>query len=232
MKAKREVSQNVRKFMSFPLYTINWGFGLLISVLLVAFSCSKNDEIEPIEYESPIINESHIIYTDVEPDFISENINDFFELDLNKDQIVDFTLSSIYYPSYYWDDLFVPSYYDLNITSNSNDASGIISVTPWYYNPVPLDSGKEIFDLSGYTNGETYENWGIFNIGGCEGGGDCFYDWKDKNDKYLGLRFPKKNGGIYYGWVRLDITNATHWVIKEYAYNATPNKPILAGQKE
>ena len=213
---------------------INWSLLILIGFLMLNLSCSKSDDLETIDNENPVENVSLIIYTDIEPDFVSDHLNTSYDFDLNNDDIIDFTLESIYSNSYNWDDLTIPSYYDLYISSNLNDASGVISVTPWYANPIPLNSGKEIFNLAYNTNGETYENWGTFIIGKCEKEGSCtdnWYDWNNKNDKYLGLRFSK-NGNMYYGWVRLDVTSATKWVVKDYAYNSTPNMPILAGQME
>lgn len=216
-------------------YMMSWSLFILIGLLMFNLSCSKSEELEIIDNETPVENASLIMYTDIEPDFTSESLIDFYDLDLNNDDIVDFTLKSIYYHAgYYWDDTWVSAFYYLYINSNGNDASGIISIKSWYAKPVPLDSGKEIFNLAYDTNGETYENWSTFVIGKCEKEGACpddRYDWHNKNDKYLGLRFPK-NGKMYYGWVRLEVSSATQWVIKDYAYNATPNKPILAGQKE
>ena len=116
----------------------------------------------------------------------------------------------------------------LGIASHSNAINGIISVAPWYeIYIVLLDINMEIFNLRGYRNGESYQTGGI--LGDCWAGDQsCSPTWKDK---YLGLRFIIK-GQTHYGWARLDVLSLSHWVIKDYAYNATPNKPILAGQTE
>lgn len=162
---------------------------------------------------------AQIIYTDIEPDFTSVNLGDQYNLDLNNDGTVDFSLKS-----------YSEAYYDwLQIGTNTN-GNGVLSVIPWYSNPVPFDIGRKIFNVASYTNGEIYESWGYFTIGDCfGGGGGCYYDWKDKYDKYLGLRFLI-NGQIHYGWARLDVSSYTQWVIRDYAYQATPNTAILAGQ--
>ncbi|MFG6687149.1 T9SS type A sorting domain-containing protein [Mariniflexile sp. HNIBRBA6329] len=159
-----------------------------------------------------------IIYTDIEPDFEANKVGDNYNLDLNNDGIIDFILNTSYY-DYYW--------FEIRSTNNFN---GIITVQPWYSNALPLDSGKEVFTLSGYKNGEIYEKWGLFTVGDCFAGEyECFYNWKNKGDKYLGLRFLV-NGQIHYGWVRLDVISYVHWVIKDYAYNTISNTPILTGQ--
>ena len=203
----------------------NLGRVFLMSLVFLIISCDKSDDFETISNDPPPDNESpnidsFIVYTDIDPDFKSENLNDSYNLDLNNDQIIDFTVSSDSYESWDW----------LGIASNPNVENGIISTTPWYSHPVPLNIGKEIFNLRGYSNGESFQTWGVFTVGDCFGGEQgCIYDWKNKVDMYLGLRFNLK-GRIHYGWARLDVASVTQWVIKDYAYNATPNMPILAGQ--
>lgn len=224
MKTKWVATLIALKFNGGSPFVKNSGIVLLMSLVLLIISCDKSDDLDPIGNESPPENESpndsFIVYTDIEPDFKSENLNDSYNLDLNNDQIIDFTISSDSYESWEW----------LGIASNPNAENGIISTTPWYSHPVPLNSGKEIFNLRGYSNGESFETWGIFTVGDCfDGEEGCIYDWKNKVDMYLGLRFNLK-GRIHYGWARLDVASVTQWVIKDYAYNATPNMPILAGQ--
>lgn len=224
----------------------NLGTVLLISLFLLINSCDKSDdlgtinnelppkeeppvdevppddEVPPVDEEPSINDESLIIYTDIEPDFTGENLTDIYELDLNNDQVVDFTLSSSIYDDWGW----------FGIASNPIAGNSILSVSPWYSYPIPLDNGQKIFNLEGYTNGESYVTWGIFTIGDCfSGESSCFIDWKAKGDKYLGLRLII-NGKKHYGWARLSITSATQWVIRDYAYNSIPNSAILAGQKE
>lgn len=213
MITKWVATQNARKFKTV----------LQIGVLLLFSSCSKNNDLETIKNDVPINNESGIIHTDIEPDFVSENTNDFYDIDLNHDGIVDFTLGQ-------WTD----SYHYLLSLGSSNGGNRCLSIPELFSaRIVPLDMDSEISNTASYPNGESYEapDGFFFGIGDCEDGGSCSYDWKDKNDKYLGLKFFIK-GKIHYGWARLDVTSNTQWVIKDYAYNATPNKPILAGQKD
>lgn len=230
----------------------NLGTALIMSMLLIFISCDKSDDLDiivseppivdqpptddeppadddsptdeepPIDDESPEDDESVIVYTDIEPDFTGINLNDCYNLDLNNDQIFDFSICSGNDNGWEY----------LVIVSIANSKNSIISVAPWYSQAVPLDHGNKIFTLAGYRNGEHYETWGLISIGDCFGGEQyCFYDWKSKVDKYLGLRFII-NGQKHYGWAQLEVVSATKWFIKDYAYNATPNMPILAGQKE
>ncbi|SDB29835.1 Por secretion system C-terminal sorting domain-containing protein [Flavobacteriaceae bacterium MAR_2010_188] len=170
---------------------------------------------------APIV-QGQIIYTDIDPDFTSAKIGDLYNLDLNNDQIVDFTLQSLLSSGDY-----------LKIEGNPNGFNGIISFFPWESAPVPLENSSEVFNipysiLYGYSVG--YDVYGIFFASGCSNeSGGCYFDWKDKNDRYLGLRFLI-NGLKHYGWARIEVTSPSEWIVKDYAYNATPNEAIITGE--
>ncbi|MFG6686635.1 T9SS type A sorting domain-containing protein [Mariniflexile sp. HNIBRBA6329] len=162
---------------------------------------------------------TQIIYTDIEPDYVSENVGDYYNLDLNNDGIVDFTLKSLYLTNGTF----------LEISSPHGDNT-FIAVFPWEVAIVkPLENGDEVFNLTGLIN---HEPFGYLGAEGCWGGDGSFcpYNWQGNTDKYLGLGFLI-NGQSYYGWARLNVTSASQWVIKDYAYNATKDEPIQAGQK-
>lgn len=165
---------------------------------------------------------SQIIYTDIEPDFTSDTQNASYGLDMNNDQLADYILQWKKEDPYEW----------LEIRSNPDGQNGIVSVAPWYTNPVPLGLGTKIFTTPDYNGqGLFYDTRGIFTIGDCFGGEpNCFYDWKDEGDSYLGLRFTI-NGAVHYGWVRLQILSPDKWVVKDYAYNVIPNEPAFAGRQ-
>lgn len=228
MKPIGVATQNANKSGAVSQKARYLGKALLISGLFLFISCDKTDDMFIIDNIPPIFNDPpveppppNIIYTDIEPDFNSENVEDFYELDLNRDGVVDFNLSS---SSDVWEWLGI----------NANTSGGIIAVTPWYTNIVPLEIDTEIFTPSRFFNGEYYAASGFITLGDCLGNEDrdaCYYDWSGKNDKYLGLRIVI-NGQKHYGWARLSVTSSTQWVISDYAYNTTPNSPILAGQKE
>ena len=163
---------------------------------------------------------SVIIYTNNDPYYSSKTLGDIYNLDLNNELIVDFTLQSIR-DSDNLDYLII----------GGTGVNKFISVSPWYTSPVPLDKFSEIYNLVGYRNGETYESTGYFTVGDCFGYETlCYEDWKNRKNKYLGLKFSI-NGQMHYGWAQMDVTSPTQWVIKDYAYTATPIMPILAGEK-
>ena len=193
-------------------------FILAGAVLLLCINCSGDD----LNNEPEIIIDppARIIYTDIEPDFSSAQ-NSSFDLDVNNDQIVDYVLE------------YDEEWLALEIASNPSDQNSIISVAPWYAHPVPLQFDTEIStnaDLAFPNQGLYYESGGFFTIGDCFGGeSNCFYDWKDQGDRFLGLQF-RVNGKVYYGWARIAVTSPTEWVVKDYAYRETPDKPLFAGR--
>lgn len=56
-------------------------------------------------------------------------------------------------------------------------------------------------------------------------------NWDNQTDKYLGVRF-RRNAKWYYGWIKMSIDALpTKAEIKGYAYEATAEKGIIAGNK-
>lgn len=213
---------------------------LLVVIMTISISCSSNDDLDPINNQdtddnSPPSNtdspddnnppsdyEYNIIYTDIKPDFIGQDMDDTYALDLNNDQLVDYNI-------------FIEDWinsFELRIDSNPDIENSLIVVHPWVAHPVPLRKNNRIYNLEGYNNGEHYEISGLFAVGYCFGGElYCYQDWKDKGDRYLGLRFII-NDQTHYGWARMNILSLSEWAIKDYAYNAIPDMPIRAGQME
>ncbi len=155
---------------------------------------------------------AQIIYTDIEPDFISTTIGDFYNLDLNNDGIVDFSLES----SNLWP----------YILQNPNGVNAIAAVGgPFDDYLIPLSENTVIA-----SPGDYFGTSGLLPVGICDDLPTyCVYDWEGAIDKYLGLRFLI-NGQTHFGWARLDVINDAQWVIKDYAYQASPNTVILSGQ--
>ena len=57
-------------------------------------------------------------------------------------------------------------------------------------------------------------------------------NWQNVSGKFMGLKI-KVGSDFYYGWIKLGVSIASYSVsitIMEYAYNSTPNQPVLAGQ--
>ena len=157
---------------------------------------------------------AQIIYTDIVPDFTSENMGDYYDLDIDNDGTTDFHLESINSAELIW------------VESIANGVNAIRAVggpfEPYF---IPLDENTVIAYPQEY-----YDAYGYLVLGLCTNlPFYCSYDWENITDKYLGLRILI-NGQTHYGWARLDVADTSKWTIKDYAYQATPNTTILAGQ--
>ncbi|MBA3913878.1 MAG: hypothetical protein H0X25_08505 [Acidobacteriales bacterium] len=53
--------------------------------------------------------------------------------------------------------------------------------------------------------------------------------WIDHPNAYLGLKF-NISGVVHYGWARISLSAPNKGVLKGYAYETQPNKPIVTGQ--
>jgi hypothetical protein len=119
----------------------------------------------------------------------------------------------------------------LFVKPNFSNAGILGSSYSSYVYPFALNSGATI------SNGQTtwfpgnglYQSMNFIN---------CLYgNWCDPTtDKYLGLRFSI-SGQTHYGWARVSVYNLpglgdypnSGWAITGYAYEATANTPIIAG---
>ena len=98
----------------------------------------------------------------------------------------------------------------------------------FYVFPYALNEGETI---SSNANGTWFDNGLISGIQDLNYSSGLRGNWKDVQDRYLGLRF-KIGGNTHYGWAKLDVgLSGASWSIKEYAYNTIPDDPINAGQK-
>lgn len=224
----------------YSIKTELWVFGRLIGllILIMIFSCSANDDgssvvVTPPGEETPNTNippdgslnpenfEYSIVYIDLEPDYVNRQFRDIYNLDLNDDDVEDFVM---YSNTTDWEDSFE--------IKSKVPTNKFLGVAPWYVYAVPIKRGVMIYDLARYQDGENFENVGYFYIGsGTESSSEYQYDWKNKADRFIGIKFDI-DGALHYGWLRLDIEDYSHWIIREYAYNAIPNSPIFPGQTE
>ena len=185
---------------------------------------------------------AQIMYTDVNPDYLLSGNMSLYSLDLNNDTYTDFLLMSI----------------DTVINSVSTSSSNVISynvnakaatINPaassngWigsgsYSYPSPLAQGatigsSAIFNSSGSSFGNPiagiihqsvlYNGIQVYNISSAIG------EFQLDQEGILGLRF-KINTNIHYGWARVEFTSSGTLSIKDYAYDATPNTAISAGE--
>jgi hypothetical protein len=191
--------------------------------------------------------EAQVKYTDVDPDAVvvlptERGTRDSLSVDLNGDGIIDVNIMAGNGDK--WGDT-------TNATNTSNWMSirakpapgGEVNIHPSYladwgetYNFANRFDAEDLLgpDLGegDYWSGgaESFMlGWlGVYQTGGTYNTGP----WTDgETDKYLGIRFTLDEGVSYhYGWIRLDVpSDQSQVTIKDYAYEQTADKAIVAG---
>lgn len=140
-------------------------------------------------------------------------------IDLNNDAINDFKIS------------FISSQITLKFQEYGSLNQVLGSIVGPYQYPFALDNNAIISSSQNtWMNG----SFQIMNQNNCAFPNN---NWCDVTDKYLGLKLYVDGGPgtifdkTYYGWARLTVPSpASGWIIKDFAYNSTPDAPINAGQ--
>lgn len=205
-------------------------FGSVITaclLLLVLGSCKKDVQAKNViraNDANETLAKSNIIYTDISPDVTDSAICvcpiNPYNLDLNNDDTTDFKIE----PYISHSGLFGPTVYGVRVFSFKKNRVACDTM-PY---PLALNINDPI---------SSNLNWASANIDNIlralrMPGNYWWGNWTTITDHYLGLKI-KFGNSIYYGWARLSVSvlqGKSSFTIKDYAYNAMPNKPILAGQ--
>ncbi|MDX2444920.1 MAG: hypothetical protein QNK30_14080 [Bacteroidales bacterium] len=207
--------------------------------MIIISSCSKDDISEVENNNVPTLLDS-ILYVDIDPDTTLHYTYDTtfddngielirgeftYKIDINNDDIFDFEIAGKKWPGFYHEDGYW-KYFDTTYIVGFH-AGSIIYRQPSSCIFCPCDVqpmiDEEIID------GNMRWRWvqhGTINYDSNEGG--CYWDYKQGNN-YIPIRLRLENKS-YYGW--LDIDGAINPIIKSFAINLRPEKPIQAGQKE
>lgn len=169
---------------------------------------------------------AQIVYTDVNTDTTiscsAVGCLHSYDLNLNNDTAVDFTL----YTSYQ----FVPCTLETGgmmqrVYVSSQSGNGI--------NTLMMNANDTIGSNLAFSEGSENLRRIIFQGGQCNASSGS---WTSTSDHYLGLQITVDTN-TYYGWARLNVAvpavypNSTvYFRVKDYAYNSIPNQFILAGQ--
>ena len=182
--------------------------------------------------------DAQVVYTDVNPDYLlSGNLNTY-DLDLNNDGNSEFSLMTI-------DSLinYVTSGYTYNnnimgaaINNISNSNSWVLS--SFYVSNMQqgtlISSAAQFGNYNNSTGsigsalGATFDYSLLQNGVPLSTSNDFFGNFNPNEQGILGLRFSLNNN-IHYGWARVEYLPGGSLSIKDYAYEATPNTPIIAG---
>ncbi|MBX7140685.1 MAG: T9SS type A sorting domain-containing protein [Chitinophagales bacterium] len=171
---------------------------------------------------------AQVVYTDVDPDFeltADPGTPQGTVLDLNDDGVADFTLAVFSSTS-----AGGPGG-PLNLAGAapySANGNGVMGYTSGgFYYPSALDANTMIDDNADF--------WSYFGFYGTLvwyylGGAGTFGQWSNVEDKYMGVRFLDGSSNVHYGWIRMDVEdNSIQITLKDFAYEDTPDKGILAG---
>ncbi len=181
-------------------------------------------------------SKAQVVYTDVNPDQVFSDSGAVYHLDLNNDGINDFDITYFKHVVTFGAPCFgSQTNYDIGILplqSNAVLADVNSRSIELYINDVVSQGSSYWAD----TSGQTLRSLSWRCVQPSRGGGISNYhlaasaigNWSDTSDRYLGLKLI--NGtNAYYGWARLSVSSAG-FIIKDYAYNATSNDSIYAGQ--
>ncbi len=184
---------------------------------------------------------AQIVYTDVIPDVVRgcnypSPCGADFLIDLNNDGINDFTFA----PRAHGFSCGNCSPNPVNILGTRDSALVISTTQSWIADTVGgFDLNTSMDSSLAWTN--TVHNLaqnGERCIACTNGNGShkvtqgITGNWQNVSGKFMGLKI-KMGPDFYYGWIKLGVSIANYSVsitIMEYAYNSTPNQPVLAGQ--
>ena len=164
---------------------------------------------------------AQIVYTDINPDTTTtilsvpppgEAIN-ICPIDFNGDNTKEYDFS--------WNDNGENGWtIKMNYVTNEINLNGT-NTNPWdrrYIEPMTLETAIN-----------SSSNWGTSSLDPLIGDN---YDpnFQGAGDRYVGCKFTLGTN-THYGWVRVSFVNSLTLIVKDYAYESTPNTPINAGDK-
>lgn len=149
-----------------------------------------------------------IKYYDFDPDsvLITVGMNPTaIDLDMNKDGMPDF---------------YICHHGCVQFFSGYNGSEALTyEPQPYHFMPVPLNEGDTIKSGCTVWYNSNHSSMNMDTI------------WPGRSDKCIGLRFKVSNKWLY-GWLKLSVAaDGQSCVVKEFAYEDSPNVEVLAGDK-
>jgi hypothetical protein len=140
-----------------------------------------------------------------------------YPLDLNNDQTIDFVVASR-------DTVTANAHIRFTLAAPYGAGNAVAGETPSNYDyALALDINSMVDST---LNWIAATNTMAYNV---DSANPYNENWNGVTDKYLGLKFVV-GGNTHYGWARLDsYAIGDSVVVKDYAFEATPNVGILTG---
>ena len=182
---------------------------------------------------------AEIIYTDVDPDLTFTENEESYQLDLNNDEVVDFTIVN-YSFSFGFPGFFSINRFGVDIEmGNGNGVLGFLSNYTTSYGSMATNTlmtpvrANEIISSNQEFVSSSNPLFAFFDI---SYGGDSFTftqgNFKDTIfDQFMGLKF-NAGGQTLYGWARVSVKadeNGQSFTVFDYAYEDS-GAPIRAGE--
>jgi hypothetical protein len=154
-----------------------------------------------------------------------------YSLDLNGDGVEDFLVSVVQY------DLGGGSYNEERFFARVYGAGNIDKIEAAKLYGSLLQNGQSIGENKQWKDSRGYALLCDITLNRSFGVSEYFTrgNWKNQVDKFVGLRIKNESTGDFnYGWLRLSVEFVNHdagfMIVKDYAYQQTPNTPIIAGE--
>ena len=187
---------------------------------------------------------NQVVYVDIDPDIILDTPGEQFTLDIDgngADDISFFNSSFDFYMVTPWWSYWTRQDLVANIF-NENIALAGFKHYDWYnsstqYYPFVLENGMLINDELTFNNGnpQLFALRTLMNSGmGTSFGNNCYWMHLDSTvneiNKYIGFKLIDEEEVTHFGWIRCDVLDIGRtMIIKDYAYELTPDNPIVAG---
>ncbi len=183
--------------------------------------------------------DGQVLYTDVNPDETYSENGEFYELDLNLDGDIDFSLKVFDFSTaglFYSGTLTWAGVLQGVIAYSYNGAIGGSSTYMFPYalnNGITIDSDMNFNTNASFGTQVLALYLGIQDFYG-SGGTLPFFtsplgEWEGKSEKFLALRL-EDGGADYYGWARLSVDDNSHeFTIHDFAIKQSQDTPIETG---
>lgn len=195
----------------------------MIRLLLIFFFTAESLSAQFIIAGTPAS-----IYHDIIPDTSmhgnSGGGSNSYSIDVNGDGAFDVSLTATFFSSPGGQD-YASSADALNSATSllflRRDSCYISYYSTWLYTDL-----LKPFSLNDTVHGGAYVSAGYMSRYEQKASTQCLENgWSGQGDNYLGVRYQDSTG-VYFGWVRIEVTSYSTFVVKEYSMNKPASQGI------